>query len=94
MGLDDVGGRALFCECKWSVLTHRQAKHVLVALQKKAGEVRWKNDDRKEYFALVAKQVERKKDLIAEGYLVFDLQDIAEYSLRYLSGVHGGTAKR
>ncbi len=85
VGFDETSGAALFCECKWSSLTHRQARSVLVALQDKAGAVRWKNDERTEQFALVAKRVEGKDELRKEGYLVCDLEDIAIASTKYLA---------
>jgi AAA+ ATPase superfamily predicted ATPase len=85
VGLDETAGCALFCECKWSALTNREAGAVLSALERKAGGVRWRNEERKERFALVAKRIEGKEDLRAEGYLVFDLEDIAEGSRRYLA---------
>lgn len=85
VGLDETSGAALFCECKWSSLTLRQARGVLVALQEKAENVRWKNDDRTERFALVAKHIEGKDELKQEGYLVCDLEDIAALSERYLA---------
>ncbi|HDR74137.1 MAG TPA: ATP-binding protein [Methanoculleus sp.] len=89
VGLDEASGTALFCECKWSVLTNRQARAVLAALQEKADEVRWRNGERKERFALVAKQIEGKDTLIREGYLVGDLEDIAASSRAYLAAQGG-----
>ena len=89
VGFDETAGAALFCECKWSSLTHRQARGVLVALQEKAGAVRWNNEERAERFALVAKRVEGKDELRQEGYLVCDLEDIAIQSERYLAEKSG-----
>jgi AAA+ ATPase superfamily predicted ATPase len=85
VGLDETSGSALFCECKWSTLTHRQARGILTALREKAAGVRWQNEDRNERYALVAKNIEGKEDLIREGYLVCDLQDIARLSGKYLA---------
>ena len=85
VGFDETRDIALFCECKWSSLTRRQARGVLGALQEKAGAVRWRNDDRTEQFALVAKRVEGKDELRREGYLVCDLEDIRVASEMYLT---------
>jgi len=87
VGLDESFGSSLFCECKWSALTRRQARGILTALREKAREVRWRNDDRIEHFALLAKSIEGKEDLIRDGYSVYDLQDIARLSMEYLTDV-------
>lgn len=85
VGLDEEAKTALFCECTWSDLTTREARAVLVALQEKAAQVRWRNGERNERFALVAKQIQGKDALTREGYLVRDLEDIAESSRRFLA---------
>jgi len=85
VGLDESFGSSLFCECKWSALTRRQARGILTALREKAREVRWRNDDRNEHFALLAKSIEGKEDLIRDGYSVYDLQDIGRLSREYLT---------
>ena len=86
VGLNEVSGDVLFCECKWSAVNHRQARGILAALREKAGEVRWQNESRNERFALVAKSIEAKEDLREDGYLVADLEDIARLSREYLAG--------
>jgi len=86
VGLNEVSGDVLFCECKWSAVNHRQARGILAALREKAGEVRWQNESRNERFALVAKSIEGKEDLREDGYLVADLEDIARLSREYLAG--------
>ncbi|HNT08990.1 ATP-binding protein, partial [Methanoculleus sp.] len=89
VGLNEVSGDALFCECKWSVLNRRQARGILAALREKASMVRWRNESRNERFALVAKSIEGKEDLREDGYLVCDLEDIARLSREYLAGAGG-----
>jgi len=89
VGLNEVSGDALFCECKWSVLNRRQARGILAALREKASMVRWRNESRNERFALVAKSIEGKEDLREDGYLVCDLEDIARLSREYLTRVGG-----
>jgi len=86
VGLDEASGDILFCECKWSALSRGQARGVLAALKEKASLVRWRNDERHARYALVAKSIEGKEDLIDEGYTIYDLQDIARLSEEFLSG--------
>ena len=86
VGLSEVSGDALFCECRWSVLTHRRAGGILAALEEKAGKVRWRNANRTEHFALVAKGIEGKEELREDGYLIADLEDISRLSQGYLAG--------
>ena len=52
------------------------AEKILSDLEDKSTFVRWNNDARKEYFVIVAKKVEGKKELRQRGYLVFDLDNI------------------
>ena len=89
VGLNEASGDALFCECKWSALNRRQARGTLAALREKASMMRWRNESRNERFALVAKSIERKEDLREDGYLVFDLEDIARLSREYLTRMGG-----
>jgi AAA+ ATPase superfamily predicted ATPase len=89
VGLNEVSGDALFCECKWSALGSRRARGILAALEEKADMVRWRNASRNERFALVAKSIEGKGDLREDGYLVADLEDIARLSREYLNRAGG-----
>ena len=54
-------------------LLEGDAKKVIVELERKAGLVKWRNGGRKEHYGIVAKSIEGKEELKAEGYLVFDL---------------------
>lgn len=74
--LDEETGAILFCECKWSSLSEREARTILSALRLKAALVRWRNEERHESFCLFGKHIEGKEALSREGYLVYDLQDI------------------
>ena len=67
----------LFVECKWQVLTYNNALSILNDLKEKSKFVNWNNEDRREYFAVVAKKIENKVKLREEGIMVFDLDDIA-----------------
>jgi len=76
VGLDETSDRILFCECKWRDLSLADAKRILLDLEKKSAEVRWRNDRREELFCLVGKHIFGKEKLRAEGYRVLDLADV------------------
>lgn len=73
--LDESQRQALFVECKWSDLTEQEARRVLAELQEKARFVEWERQ--KEHFGLIAKKMKGKETLRSEGFVVFDLEDIA-----------------
>ncbi|MHA1253235.1 MAG: ATP-binding protein [Candidatus Helarchaeota archaeon] len=70
-----------FIEVKWSSLNSREANNILNKLKKKANQVKWKNDDRKEIFGLIAYKIENKKQLIKNGYIVKDIEDLERYKI-------------
>jgi len=78
VGLDEGSGNSLFIECKWSSLTKQEASAILARLREKARDVRWRDGTRSEQYCLIARSVPGKGELRDEGYLVFDLEDIAE----------------
>ena len=53
-------------------------RRVLEGLEEKSESVRWFNEDRQEYFGIIAKKIGKveKEKLRSEGYLVFDLEDV------------------
>jgi hypothetical protein len=65
-----------FFECKWSRLNKTEGTTILENLKRKAALVRWHNDDRKEHFGIIARNLSEKKALREKGYLAFDLEDI------------------
>ncbi len=65
----------LFVDCKWKDLNEEEFGKILEKLKEKAKFVKWNNDDRKEYFGIIAKRIENKEKLINEGFLTFDLND-------------------
>lgn len=70
----------LFTECKWKDLNEEEFGKILEKLKEKAKFVKWNNDDRKddnrkEYFGIIAKRIENKEKLINEGFIAFDLND-------------------
>lgn len=64
-----------FFECKWGVLSEKEASKIMEKLKNKAEILNWYKDDRKEYYGLLAKNVEGKENLRDKGYFVFDLKD-------------------
>jgi len=86
VGFDESSDKALFCECKWINLSEKKTRGVLKSLTKKASLVEWNNENRSETYALIAKEISGKENLRAEGYRVFDLEDLREISRSYLSG--------
>ncbi len=64
-----------FFECKWKVLKEGAARKILDELKVKSKSVGWHQDNRKEYFGLIAKKIENKDKLKANGYFAFDLTD-------------------
>lgn len=75
LALDNEAEQILFVECKWQNLKKERAKNILEELKKKSEFVEWNNKKRKEYFCLMAKKIENKKELRKEGFIVFDLGD-------------------
>jgi len=86
VGFDEISGTVLLCECKWMNLSKKKAKGILNALKDKSALVKWKNPERTEVYALIAKEIAGKDELRAEGFRVFDLSDLRTESLNYLSG--------
>jgi AAA+ ATPase superfamily predicted ATPase len=65
-----------FFEVKWSDLKLEEARRTLRELEGKASFVDWNKRERMEHFGLIAKRLEGKEKLKAEGYLCYDLGDI------------------
>ena len=75
VGIDKGGNKIIFGEVKWKNLSYRQAVEIINKLKMKSQKVFWgENPERR--FILVAKKIEKKKDLLKQGYFVFDLNDI------------------
>lgn len=73
--LNEQTGEVLFCECKWRDLKLADARKILGELKEKAKFVQWRNDDRKEYFGIMAKKLEGKTELRKAGFVAIDLAD-------------------
>ncbi|WP_258084373.1 ATP-binding protein [Thermococcus thermotolerans] len=73
VALNERERKALFVEVKWKELSEREARRILKDLERKAelvGLEKWEY-----YYGIVAKSVEGKEELKAEGWLVWDLRD-------------------
>jgi len=75
VALNEETKEVAFLECKWSGLSKKDADRVLKDLKRKAPLVQWNNTERREHFGIIAKKIEAKEDLRAEGYLAYDLED-------------------
>lgn len=73
--LNEETSEITFFEVKWSDLGTKEAGNILNELKEKSKFVEWNNKKRKEYFGIIAKNIENKENLKKEGYLVFDLDD-------------------
>ena len=73
VALNEREKKALFVEVKWKDLSEREARGVLRDLERKAELVGLK--DYEKSYGLVAKKVNGKEALRAEGWLVWDLED-------------------
>ncbi len=75
VAMNEITEDIFFFECKWKELKEAAARKILDDLKIKSKSVNWRLDTRKEYFGLIAGQIENKNKLKANGYLVFDLAD-------------------
>jgi AAA+ ATPase superfamily predicted ATPase len=60
---------------KWSTLKLKEAQRITEKLKEKTEFVNWNIEARKDHFGLIAKRLEGKEELIADGYLCYDLRD-------------------
>lgn len=72
VALNERTKEILFCECKWKDKVN--AGKVLNELKEKARFVNWNNDERKEYYAVVARSF--KSGLKEKNALLFDLKSL------------------
>ena len=77
VALNEDSKEILFVECKWQTLTGKSSRKILQDLKDKSRAVQWNSEERKEYFAVVAKKIGNKAELKENGVMVFDLEDIS-----------------
>jgi len=75
LGLDKKKGKALAVEAKWTDLDYLEAKRLLSELVAKAHQVR---DVRECVVGVMAKKIANKEKIRNEGFMAFDLKDVAE----------------
>ncbi len=78
VALSGESPKILFIEAKWSKLRERDVYRLLALLEKKAGYVDWNIQGRKEYYAIVAREIEGKNKLrnkLGEEVMLLDLLD-------------------
>jgi hypothetical protein len=63
-------------ECKYGNLDYKSALQIIMQLKRKAGLVKWYNKQRKEFFGVAAKEIDRKERLREEGYAAIDFEDL------------------
>jgi AAA+ ATPase superfamily predicted ATPase len=74
VAMNDKTREILFCECKWQ--NGVNAKKVLNGLKGKVEDVKWRNHDRKEHYAMFAKSF--KKKIEEDNLVLYDLDDLSE----------------
>ncbi len=72
VALNEQANQILFCECKWQDKVN--AKKILKELKEKAKHVQWKNGNRKEYYAVIARSFKEK--FTEHDVMLFDLRDM------------------
>lgn len=75
VALNEESKEITFFECKWKDLKEGKARKILGELKEKSESVDWQRGKRKEHFGLIAKHIEDKDGLRADGHFAFDLKD-------------------
>ncbi|MEQ9715948.1 MAG: ATP-binding protein [Candidatus Asgardarchaeum sp.] len=68
--------KIFFMEVKWSKLSLREAKTILKELKEKAKHVDWNIDKRKEYYGVIAIEIEDKNELESEETVAYSVDDL------------------
>lgn len=72
----DQQGTIVFGECKWGTLSSGDVRKILANLHRKSRHVRHNRQLTPRYL-LIARTIEEKQNLRDEGYLLYDIEDIA-----------------
>jgi len=78
VALNEETKEIIFVDVKWGDLKLGEARKIMVDLKEKSRFVNWDNEERIEHFGVIAKRIEGKEKLMAEGYLCYDLDDIED----------------
>ena len=73
VGISEQAREIGFFEVKWKSLSKRESLRILTELKERSTLVDWAR--KKEYFGLIAKNIESKDELREQGYLAYDLGD-------------------
>ena len=76
VALDEEGVEIFLYEVKWKDLGKNETLKLLDRLKKKAVMMKWRSNERKEYYSVIAKKIDEKKEISGMGYFVYDLEDI------------------
>ena len=76
VAVDPQTAQMTLIEVKWSKLTRRQAQRIILGLKEKAGSIPWRREERREHYGVIAREVEGKESLRAQGYIAYDLGDV------------------
>jgi hypothetical protein len=73
LGLQRKSGKVLAVEVKWSDISYREAKTLILELEMKTKQVQFA---KKAVVGVMAKKIDEKESLRNEGFFALDLQDI------------------
>ncbi|MCD6369325.1 MAG: ATP-binding protein [Thermoproteales archaeon] len=76
---------AMFVEVKWAELTPIDVRRIFRELEKKAVNVEWNLNERREYYCIIARKIDRKKELrekYDENFFLFDLDDFKDLAYK------------
>jgi len=74
VAIDEHRNEILSVECKWSNLSEKEARQIIIDLKEKTKFIELKR--KKDHLGIFAKNVQGKENLKKEGIIVFDLDDI------------------
>jgi len=78
VALDDESN-IFFCEVKWKDMSEAETLSLIKQLKEKSKHVHWHNEDRNEYYGIIARTIKGKEKLTDAGYFIFDLNDFDKW---------------
>ncbi len=70
--------RLLLLECKWGDMTEKDARRVIGDLTGKSKHLVWPSKESGRAFGLIARNVESKAALAKDGFVIYDINDMAQ----------------